>query len=105
VKLVVSRKQKQTSLSVIHFAVSFKLEVSKEENDLIFKYDQDRDLGDIPDVWDGRAISVLMKGDEFETDDLAKALAVEQKVQEDCQRLKEYIETASSYGGTEEFEF
>jgi hypothetical protein len=107
-KLLVSRNQKKTLTSGIHFVVTFKLQLSGEETELVKKYGQTRrKLGEM-DVWSGAIVawhSTYKDGIEYETDNVGNALAVEERMKKDCANLKAYIETASAYGGVEEFDF
>ncbi len=102
-KLIISRNQKKTMLSGIHFIVSFTLVLSAEEDELLKRYGRAHaTLGSVADLWNGSTVPLFKIGVKFETDNVWNALKVEEEVISDCKRLKAYIETANAYGGTEE---
>ncbi len=99
-KLSIERKQNKPSLGIHQFEVSFKLEFSVEEAELVKTYRQEsRKIGG----WDVKWF--LKSAVPFQKDNVFEALEFEEQVKKDVQGLKEYLETAKSYGGKTEVSF
>lgn len=103
-KLIVSRRQ---PAKYLYFEVFCTLVLSEEESALLRKYGQEKHkIGEITDITRAESIDELVKRPRSECfSDVRKALAWEQKMKDDCASLKQYLEMAASYGGTQEFTF
>ena len=106
-RLIISRDQKR-GFGAIDFVLSCKLEVSAREEKLFTEYGlKPLILGGVEGIWQGKTVGSFLSvaGIQFAVDNVRKALAVEEEVKKGCQRLRIYLEAASSYGGREELEF
>jgi hypothetical protein len=105
-KLILNRSQKGPAGGLAVFVLSCRLEVSQSELDLMKRYGQDnRLLGKVEGLYNGYNMAALRKGLDIENGQLAKVLAIEKALQEDCADLINFLGTAVNYLGTEEHMF
>ncbi len=105
-KLILNRSQKKHAGGSFSFVLFSKVEISQEEADLIRKYNQENIiLGKIEGIWNGQNIMSLGKGCEIENWDVMRLIALEERMKEDCEALRNYLTAASLYQGKEEIDF
>jgi len=113
-KLIIKRDQAKKLIGGISFELQAKVELSKEETDLVLKYKADKEVlmeKEIKIPFTGKSlilnitIGSLMGGQTFKCNDIGEILEYEKNVKESCEAFKNYIEIMASFGGEEVFEF
>jgi ABC-type Fe3+-hydroxamate transport system substrate-binding protein len=98
-KLVIRRSQIDAP-SGFRFVLSYKLEVSPEEAELIKRFAPTYHFTKNVDVW-----TLADHWVTFEEQDARDLRDREDKVKKACQKLRERLEYAQQYTGQEDFEF
>jgi hypothetical protein len=111
-KLYVTRDQSKGMMGGVSFELEAKVELTKEEADLVKRYRADKEvlLQSEISIFGKKLefdlkIEDLVKGRNFRCKDIGDILATEENVKEACKNFKSYIEVMKSFGGREEFEY
>lgn len=112
-KLNIKKEQAKKLIGGIGFELQAKVELSREEKDLVIKYKADKEVlmeKEIKIPFTGKAIILnitigsLLNGQTFKCKDIGEILEYEKNVKESCEAFKNYIEVMASFGGEEAFE-
>ena len=108
-KLIIKRDQDKAFMGGMKFLISFKVELTPEESELIKRYKAhkehltyiERDGVEIPSL----RIGDLINGVSYKTKDIITLLNNEEVIKEACRSFKNYLEVMASFGGEEIVEF
>lgn len=113
-KLYITRDQAKGFLGGVKFELRAKVELTKEEAELIKKYKADKEVllkKEIKIPFTGRAIEFdikienLVNGQTFKCSDVVDILETEKNVKEAAQNFKTYLEIMKNFGGEEVIEY
>jgi hypothetical protein len=108
-KLHITRNQAGRFLGGINFELSVQVELTKEEDDLVSKYQAYGEVLLKKKIWTGGeetlTIGSLTNGQKFKGANIAEILAYEDAVKDGCKTFKTYLEVMRSFGGTEVIEY
>lgn len=113
-KLYITRDQAKGLLGGVKFELRAKVELTKEENDLVNKYKADKEVllqEEIKIPFTQKVVLLdikigsLIMGQTFKCKDIADILEYEKNVKEACETFKEYIEVMKNFGGKEVVEY
>ncbi len=108
-KLIIKRDQDKGIMGGMKFIVSFRVELTTKESELIQKYKahkepltyMEKNDVEIP----GLKISDLVNGVSYKAKDISTLLNNEEVIKEACQSFKDYLEVMASFGGEEVIEY
>jgi hypothetical protein len=109
-RLQIIRNQAKGMLGGVKFELQARVQLTREEAELISKYRADREVllkKEIKIPLTGRAlilditIGSLTAGQTFKCNDIAEILEYEKNVRESCEAFKHYIEVMENFGGEE----
>ena len=108
-KLIIKRDQDKGFLGGTSFIISFHVELTPEESELIKKYKAHkepltyREKGGVekPEL----KIGDLVDGVGYKAKDITTLLNIEGLVKEACQSFKDYLEVMASFGGEKVIEY
>ena len=107
-KLHIARNQTGRFLGGVNFEVNVQVELTKEEVELVNKYQAHGEVLLKKTGWRGEqllTIGSLVNGQKFKGSNIAEILAYEEDVKEGCKTFKTYLEVMRSFGGTETIEY
>lgn len=121
-KLLLGRGQAKGMLGGISFELHARVELTREEEELVRKYRANKEvlfskeggtarkllassLGAAPIAVQNITIESLVSGQTFKCQSIAEILAYEETVKDACGAFKTYLEAMRSFGGEEVIEY
>ncbi len=113
-KLFITRDQAKGIVGSVKFKLLARVELSKEETELVRKYKADKEALLVKEVkipFTKKVVPLelrinnLVEGQTFKCKDIADILLYEDHVKEACEVFKNHIEVMRSFGGEEVVEY